>query len=445
MENKHGKRRRRFKRVHLPLEMWLEILSRLPIKPLAMCTVVCKKWRYIVYNFRKKFKVPNCGLFLRLATNTQDLVGYFCFKTKKFINIPKSCAIDGYVDAINSGYDKGLLTNLSFDLGPLYKINPLNPNRQGSFFTFYLGLLLLGLYDGTYEFTPPFSNGILSNHHHPFPEPPHSQQPHHHILSPPPQTQTHPTTPLRSPTPPLHHHRHRLQPNNTRRNRWRITRRINRSTSSIALANRPREAASAAGRGRWRSDKEVVREYFNGTGFQRWKKIYGETDDVNKVQLDIRIGHAKTVESVVMMLKEDGSLSGVSVCDAGCGTGSLSIPLAKEGALVCASDISAAMVQEARLRYYSSYRVIAKEELQITDTSPSSNIVMPKIRGEGFGELGWERIGELFPGPSKATRAYLHAEADVERALQKAGWKIRKRGLTTTQFYFAKIVEAVPA
>ncbi|KAH1128861.1 hypothetical protein J1N35_000239 [Gossypium stocksii] len=56
-----------------------------------------------------------------------------------------------------------------------------------------------------------------------------------------------------------------------------------------------------------------------------------------------------------------------------------------------------------------------------------------------------KRIGELFPGPSKATRAYLHAEADVERALNKVGWKIRKRGLITTQFYFARLVKAVPA
>ncbi|GAA0161765.1 methyltransferase [Lithospermum erythrorhizon] len=55
-----------------------------------------------------------------------------------------------------------------------------------------------------------------------------------------------------------------------------------------------------------------------------------------------------------------------------------------------------------------------------------------------------KRVGELFPGPSKATRAYLHAEADVERALKKVGWRIRKRGLVTTQFYFAKIVETVP-
>lgn len=55
-----------------------------------------------------------------------------------------------------------------------------------------------------------------------------------------------------------------------------------------------------------------------------------------------------------------------------------------------------------------------------------------------------KRIGELFPGPSKATRAYLHSEADVEGALRKVGWKIRNRGLITTQFYFSRLIEAVP-
>ncbi|KAL2521710.1 Magnesium-protoporphyrin IX methyltransferase C-terminaldomain-containing protein [Forsythia ovata] len=44
--------------------------------------------------------------------------------------------------------------------------------------------------------------------------------------------------------------------------------------------------------------KEVVKEYFNNNGFQRWRRIYGEMDDVNKVQLDIRIGHSKTVENL---------------------------------------------------------------------------------------------------------------------------------------------------
>ncbi|GAB2272022.1 hypothetical protein Dimus_006846 [Dionaea muscipula] len=233
-------------------------------------------------------------------------------------------------------------------------------------------------------------------------------------------------------------------------------------------------------------DKEVVREYFNSTGFQRWKKIYGVTDDVNRVQLDIRVGHAKTVENVIKMLNDEGSLRGVTVCDAGCGTGSLSIPLAKQGALVSASDISAAMVAEAEK--------LAREELKASSTEASPTpIAMPKFEAKDLESLDGKydtvvcldvlihypqskadamiahlaslaenrlvlsfapktiyyvllkRIGELFPGPSKATRAYLHAEADVERALNNVGWRIRKRELITTQFYFSMLIEAVPA
>ncbi|CAI9113743.1 OLC1v1014409C1 [Oldenlandia corymbosa var. corymbosa] len=231
-------------------------------------------------------------------------------------------------------------------------------------------------------------------------------------------------------------------------------------------------------------DKEVVREYFNNNGFQRWKKIYGDTDDVNRVQLDIRIGHAKTVENTLKMLLDEGSLQGVTVCDAGCGTGSLSIPLAKEGAIVYASDISASMVSEAQKK--------AQEELLKGENGSSPVPVLPKFEVKDLESLdgkydtvicldvlihypqskadgmiahlaslaenrlilsfapktlyysALKRIGELFPGPSKATRAYLHAEADVENALRKVGWKIRKRGTITTQFYFANLIEAVP-
>ncbi|KAK3042494.1 hypothetical protein RJ639_000218 [Escallonia herrerae] len=232
-------------------------------------------------------------------------------------------------------------------------------------------------------------------------------------------------------------------------------------------------------------DKEVVREYFNNNGFQRWRKIYGETDEVNRVQMDIRIGHSKTVENVMQMLTDEGPLEGVTVCDAGCGTGCLSIPLAKQGAVVLASDISAAMVAEAEKQ--------AREELLSGKDELSPVPVLPKFEVKDLESLDGKydtvvcldvlihypqskadgmiahlaslaenrllisfapktvyydllkRVGELFPGPSKATRAYLHAEADVERALQKVGWKIRKRGLITTQFYFAKLIEAVPA
>ena len=155
---------------------------------------------------------------------------------------------------------------------------------------------------------------------------------------------------------------------------------------------------------------EAVKKYFDTAGFERWNKvggaraaggaprrrlararcprrplacllqIYGETDEVNKVQLDIRQGHAQvcpppatrrhgrarqgrppsptadramacapaplpptpglqTVAKVLRWLEEEGGVQGDSVCDAGCGTGSLAIPLALAGAAVSASDI----------------------------------------------------------------------------------------------------------
>ncbi|MFM1899531.1 MAG: hypothetical protein RLZZ216_107, partial [Cyanobacteriota bacterium] len=42
------------------------------------------------------------------------------------------------------------------------------------------------------------------------------------------------------------------------------------------------------------AEKQEVKGYFETTGFDRWNRIYSESDDVNKVQRNIRIGHQKT-------------------------------------------------------------------------------------------------------------------------------------------------------
>ena len=94
-----------------------------------------------------------------------------------------------------------------------------------------------------------------------------------------------------------------------------------------------------------------VKQYFNNEGFDRWSRIYSEDGEVNSVQLDIRNGHAITVDKVLGWVDADGTAAkGETFCDAGCGVGSLSLPLAKRGATVVASDISAAMVEEATKR-----------------------------------------------------------------------------------------------
>ena len=78
-------------------------------------------------------------------------------------------------------------------------------------------------------------------------------------------------------------------------------------------------------------DKTEVREYFNTEGFNRWNKIYSESDEVNSVQLDIRTGHDQTIQKILNWISDDGDISGKTVCDCGCGVGSLAIPLAQMG------------------------------------------------------------------------------------------------------------------
>jgi magnesium-protoporphyrin O-methyltransferase len=80
-------------------------------------------------------------------------------------------------------------------------------------------------------------------------------------------------------------------------------------------------------------DKTEVREYFNTEGFSRWNKIYSESDEVNAVQLDIRTGHGQTIQKILDWIEADGNIKGKTVCDCGCGVGSLAIPLAQMGEL----------------------------------------------------------------------------------------------------------------
>ena len=249
--------------------------------------------------------------------------------------------------------------------------------------------------------------------------------------------------------------------------------------SAALIATDPQKRRAAQMEETGGNELEAVKNYFNTAGYDRWRKIYGETDEVNKVQLDIRQGHAQTVDKVLKWLDEEGGIVGTTVCDAGCGTGSLAVPLALLGATVSASDISSAMAGEAQKRYEAAVAGGAKppkvapvfEALDLESCSGRYNTVTcldvmihyPQDKADGMiGHLAslaedrliisfapntvaytiLKRIGELFPGPSKATRAYLHKEDDVEAALVRAGFKVTKREMTATSFYFSRLLEA---
>lgn len=221
-------------------------------------------------------------------------------------------------------------------------------------------------------------------------------------------------------------------------------------------------------------DKVIVQNYFNTTGFDRWRRIYGD-GEVNKVQLDIRTGHQQTVDTVLAWLQADGNLNSLSLCDAGCGVGSLSIPLAEAGAAVYASDISGKMVGEARQRAQQLLGQTGNPRFEVQDlealdghyhTVVCLDVLIHYPQGKAAAmirhlsslaehrlilsfapkTLGYsllKKIGDFFPGPSKATRAYLHREADVVEVLEAEGWKIQRTAMTKTRFYFSRLLEAV--
>jgi len=222
------------------------------------------------------------------------------------------------------------------------------------------------------------------------------------------------------------------------------------------------------------AEKQEVKGYFETTGFDRWNRIYSDSDDVNKVQRNIRIGHQKTVDEVLVWIEESGQFNTVSFCDAGCGVGSLSLPLARMGAgFINASDISEAMAKEAERRARDAGLDMARLNFTASDLESLSGsfhtvccldvfIHYPQEAAEEMVRhlcslteqrlivsfapytpllAALKSIGQLFPGPSKTTRAYTLKEKGIVAAAEACGFKPVRRSLNKAPFYFSRLIE----
>ncbi|MFM2079595.1 MAG: hypothetical protein RLZZ219_277 [Cyanobacteriota bacterium] len=221
------------------------------------------------------------------------------------------------------------------------------------------------------------------------------------------------------------------------------------------------------------AEKAEVKGYFETTGFDRWNRIYSESDEVNKVQRNIRIGHQKTVDNVLAWLEEQGDLAGRSFCDAGCGVGSLTLPLALRGAgSIAASDLSEAMVKEAgrrageagiapgRISFLASdlesltgrYETVicldvfihypqqpAEEMVRHLAAMAERHLIVSFAPYTPLLAL-LKGIGQLFPGPSKTTRAYTLREEGIVKAAAEAGFVLKRRSLNQAPFYFSRLL-----
>jgi magnesium-protoporphyrin O-methyltransferase len=221
------------------------------------------------------------------------------------------------------------------------------------------------------------------------------------------------------------------------------------------------------------AEKAEVQAYFESTGFERWNRIYSDSEEVNRVQRNIRIGHQKTVDAVLAWLQQQGDLSSRSFCDAGCGVGSLSLPLAALGAgSIAASDLSAAMVAEAsrradeaglasgRLSFTASdleslqgrYDTVICLDVFIHYPQAAAEAMVTHLAAMAERQLivsfapytpllaVLKQIGQLFPGPSKTTRAYTLREDGIVAAAAAAGFRPVHRSLNQAPFYFSRLI-----
>ena len=221
-------------------------------------------------------------------------------------------------------------------------------------------------------------------------------------------------------------------------------------------------------------EKSEVREYFNGTGFDRWNKIYSKSDEINTVQKNIRKGHQKTVDDVISYIKDYSDPIKKSYCDAGCGVGSLAVPLLKLGIQnLQVSDISSEMIKETKKRInrlglkkrsirfetcdleqltglfdvvicldvFIHYPQPVAEEMvkHLCDLSKEKLIVSFAPYTPVLAVL--KNIGKLFPGPSKTTRAYTLREKGIINAANEKGFTVIKKKLNQAPFYFSKLIE----
>lgn len=93
--------------------------------------------------------------------------------------------------------------------------------------------------------------------------------------------------------------------------------------------------------------RQQLTTYFDQTAAGAWKALTSN-DPVNRIRATVRAGRDDMRDTLLGWLPDD--LGGITVLDAGCGTGALAIAAAKRGAHVVAIDMAASLVDVARQR-----------------------------------------------------------------------------------------------
>lgn len=99
--------------------------------------------------------------------------------------------------------------------------------------------------------------------------------------------------------------------------------------------------------------REQLETYFDRTAVEAWSRLTSDAP-LGRIRATVRAGRDLMRQTLLGWLPDD--LTGVTLLDAGCGTGALAVEAARRGADVLAIDISPKLISLARTRIPSDLR-----------------------------------------------------------------------------------------
>lgn len=104
---------------------------------------------------------------------------------------------------------------------------------------------------------------------------------------------------------------------------------------------------------RWNAQRDRIEHYFDRTASKAWEALTSDAP-VSRVRANVRAGRDEMRTLLLSWLPGD-DLHGMTLLDAGCGTGALAVEAARRGATVLGVDVSPELIRIARERLPSEF------------------------------------------------------------------------------------------
>lgn len=228
----------------------------------------------------------------------------------------------------------------------------------------------------------------------------------------------------------------------------------------------------------WLRARAALEAHFDRAAFAQWAALTSPEAQVSRIRRTVRAGREAMRALLLSWLPAD--MGGLSLLDAGCGTGALAVEAARRGAAVTAVDLSARLLELARARAPAGvavdWRIGDMLELSAAaggDGAAFDHVVAmdslvhyaPEDMVRALAALGasarhsvlftfapatpllaaMHAAGLLFPRADRAPAIRPVAGARLSRAIGRAlpGWRVGRRRRIASGFYVSEAMELV--